>query len=101
MAVLAAVNLFLYFHTSTALVLMNPPDSPRPGSSKIKKGTRTVKKMAVAGAFFWVDINRKLKLLTSCIHGTKEVELPFEKDIEVPKWIHPNTLLPEYFISLY
>lgn len=55
------------------------------------KGIRTVKKIAVAGAFFWFGINRKLKLLISRVHGTKKVELPLEKSIEIPKWIHPKT----------
>lgn len=55
------------------------------------KGIRTVKKIAVAGAFFWFGINRKLKLLIPRVHGTKKVELPVEKDTEIPKWIHPKT----------
>ena len=55
------------------------------------KGIRTVKIIAAAGGLFWFDINRKLKLLISRVHGTKKVELPLEKDIEVPKWIHPKT----------
>jgi len=32
------------------------------------KGIRTVKKIAVTGALFWFDINRKLKLLVSRGH---------------------------------
>lgn len=55
------------------------------------KGIRTVKKIAVAGALFWFDIKRKLKLLVSRNYGTKKVELPVEKDTEIPKWIHPKT----------
>jgi len=55
------------------------------------KGIRTVKKIAVAGALFWFDINRKLKLLISRVRGTKHVELPLEKEIGIPKWIHPKT----------
>ena len=55
------------------------------------KGIRTVKKIAMAGALFLFDINRKLKLLISGVHGTKEAKLPLEKDKEIPKWIHPKT----------
>ena len=55
------------------------------------KGIRAVKKIAVAGVLFWFDINRKLKILISRVHGTEKVELPVEKDIEIPKWIHPKT----------
>lgn len=45
----------------------------------------------MAGALFWFDINRKLKLLISRAHGTRKVELPEEKDLAIPKWIHPKT----------
>ncbi len=55
------------------------------------EGIRTVKKIAVASALFLSDINRKLKLLISRVHGTKEAELPLEKDIKIPKWVHPKT----------
>lgn len=55
------------------------------------KGIRTVKKIAVAGAFFGFGINGKLKLLISRVHGTKKVELPLEEGIEIPKWVHPKT----------
>lgn len=55
------------------------------------KGIRTVKKIAVAGALSWFDINRKLRLLISRVHSTKKVELPLEKGLEVPKWIRPKT----------
>ena len=55
------------------------------------KGIKTVKKIATAGAFFWFDIKKKLKLLVSHGYSTKKIELPVEKDIEIPKWIHPKT----------
>ncbi|GAF83021.1 unnamed protein product, partial [marine sediment metagenome] len=55
------------------------------------KGIRTVKKIAVAGALFWFDINRKLKILIPRVYGTEKVELPVKKDLEIPKWIHPKT----------
>lgn len=55
------------------------------------KSIRSVKKITLAGAFFLFAIKRKLKLLISRGYGTKKIELPVEKDIEIPKWIHPKT----------